>query len=37
MDLYTIKSYVFPETLEEADELLQRDARTSVILGAAAG
>ena len=22
LDLFTIKSYVFPETLEEADELL---------------
>lgn len=31
--MFTIKSYVFPETLEEADELLQRDTRTSVILG----
>ena len=31
--MFTIKSYVFPENLAEADELLQRDTRTSVILG----
>ena len=31
--LYTIKSYVFPESLEEADELLQRDCRNNAILG----
>ncbi len=31
--MYTIKSYVFPESLEEADELLQRDCRNNAILG----
>ena len=31
--MYTIKSYVFPESLEEADELLRRDCRSSAILG----
>ena len=31
--MYTIKSYVFPETLEEADELLQRDNHASAVLG----
>ena len=31
--MYTIKSYVFPESLEEADELLQRDCRSSAVLG----
>lgn len=31
--MYTIKSYVFPETLEEADELLHRDCRNNAVLG----
>lgn len=31
--MYTIKSYVFPESLEEADELLHRDVRNTVVLG----
>ena len=33
MNLYTIKSYVFPETLEEADALLHRDIRAAAVLG----
>ena len=31
--MYTIKSYVFPESLAEADELLQRDVRNTAVLG----
>mgnify|MGYP001852168787 FL=1 len=31
--MYTIKSYVFPESLEEADELLHRDCRNNAVLG----
>ena len=31
--MYTIKSYVFPETLAEADELLHRDTRAAAVLG----
>lgn len=31
--MYTIKSYVFPESLAEAGELLQRDTRGTAVLG----
>ena len=31
--MYTIKSYLFPEHLEEAYELLCRDPRNSAVLG----
>lgn len=31
--MFTIKTYVFPETLAEADELLHRDCRNTAVLG----
>ena len=33
MDLYTIKSYMFPQSLEAAYELLSRDPKNNAILG----